>query len=244
MKAMIFAAGLGTRLRPLTDHTPKALVEIGGKSLLEHNIQRLKHFGYTQIIINVHYLGHKIVDFLHRNNNFGLDIIISDETDKLLDTGGGLKKAASYLEGEKSFLVCNVDVLSDIDLDALRRFHEKEKAVATLAIRKRATSRYLLFDKNMQLSGWENIKTGEKIITQNIDNELFRFAFSGIQMIHPGIFKQIVEQDVFSTISLYLRISKQEKIVGFRHDEGLWVDVGKFEHFKEAEDILAKIDKG
>jgi len=240
---MIFAAGLGTRLRPLTDHTPKALVEVGGKSLLEHNILRLKHFGYTQIIINVHYLGHMIVDFLQKNNSFGIDIHISDESDKLLDTGGGLKKAISYLQGEKSFLVCNVDILSDIDLNALRLFHEKEEALATLAIQSRTTSRYLLFDENMQLCGWENIKTGEKIITQNTDNQLNNLAFSGIQMIHPRIFEQIEEEGVFSTIPMYLRLSQQEKIIGFRHDKGQWIDVGKIEHFKKAEDILAKIDK-
>jgi NDP-sugar pyrophosphorylase family protein len=243
MKAMIFAAGLGTRLRPLTDHTPKALVEIGGKSLLEHNILKLKHFGYTQLIINVHYLGYKVIDFLQQRNNFGLDITISDESDKILDTGGGLKKAGSYLQGKKSFLVCNVDILSNLDLKALRDFHEKENALATLAIRQRETSRYLLFDKNMQLSGWKNKKTGESIITQNSENELFEYAFSGVQMIHPRIFEQIEEEGVFSTIPMYLRLSRQEKIVGFRHNEGHWIDVGKFEHFKKAEDTLRKTDK-
>lgn len=240
---MIFAAGLGTRLRPLTDHTPKALVEVGGKSLLEHNILRLKYFGYTQIIINVHYLGHKITNFLRVNNSFGVDIRISDESNKLLDTGGGLKKAKPYLQGENSFLVCNVDVLSDIDLNELRHFHEKEDALATLAIRNRTTSRYLLFDKNMQLGGWKNERTGEKIITQKTDNELDKFAFSGIQMIHPRIFNQIEEEGVFSTIPMYVRLSQQEKIIGFRHDKGQWVDVGKIEHFKKAEDILTEIDK-
>ncbi len=243
MKAMIFAAGLGTRLRPLTDNTPKALVEVGGKSLLEHNIEKLKHFGYSQIVINVHYLGHKIVDFLRQKNNFGLDIQISDESKQLLDTGGGLKKAAPYLDGKKSFLVCNVDVVSDLDFDLLRAHHEKEGALATLAVKKRNSSRYLLFDKNMQLGGWKNEKSGEKIITQNSENELDSFAFSGIQMIHPRIFDLIEEKGIFSTIPMYLRLSKTEKITGFRHDEGLWVDVGKFEHFKETEDILRKINK-
>lgn len=243
MKAMIFAAGLGTRLRPLTNDTPKALVEVGGKSLLEHNMLKLKHFGYTQLIINVHYLGHKIVSFLEQKNNFGLDIIISDESDKILDTGGGLKKAAPYLKGENSFLVCNVDVISDLDLNALRHFHEKENALATLAVRKRKTSRYLLFDNHMQLSGWKNVKTDEKIITQHPENELSEFAFSGIQMMHPRIFEQIDEEGVFSTIPMYLRLSQHEKILGYRHDTGHWIDVGKFEHFEEAEDTLRKIDK-
>jgi len=183
-----------------------------------------------------------IVVFIDQHEAFGLQIYISDESNKLLDTGGGLKHAQHLLNGTESFLLCNVDVLSDIDLNQLRKKHEEEDALATLAIRNRVSSRYLLFDEKLELCGWKNEKTADQIISKNIDSQINKFAFSGIQMVNPRIFNQIEESGVFSTIPMYLRLSREEKIIGFTHNEGHWIDVGKFEHFDKAEDILHKID--
>ena len=156
MKAMIFAAGLGTRLKPLTDSTPKALLPINGKPMLEHVILKLKDAGFHQIAINVHHLGDQIINFLAANNNFGIQIHISDERDYLLDTGGGIKHAAAFLQGNEPFLIHNVDILSDIDLRALYNHHIETNPLATLLVSKRNTSRYLLFNKENKLCGWRN----------------------------------------------------------------------------------------
>lgn len=161
MKAMIFAAGTGSRLKPLTDHTPKALIPIGGKPMLEHVILKLKSSGFDQIVINIHHLGNQIVDFLEANNNFGVRIEISDESDYLLDTGGGIKKATSLLCGNEPFLIHNVDILSNVDLKKLYDTHVQTNPLATLLVSQRNTSRYLLFNKENRLCGWRNHETGE-----------------------------------------------------------------------------------
>ena len=161
MKAMIFAAGLGTRLKPLTDNTPKALLPIRGKPMLEHVILQLKNAGFDQIAINIHHLGDQIIDFLAANNNFGIQIYISDERDYLLDTGGGIKHAAPFLQGDEPFLIHNVDIISNIDLRALYNHHLETNPLATLLVSKRKTSRYLLFNKENKLCGWRNRETGE-----------------------------------------------------------------------------------
>lgn len=161
MKAMIFAAGTGSRLKPLTDHTPKALIPIGGKPMLEHVILKLKSSGFDQIVINLHHLGNQIVDFLEANNNFGVRIEISDESDYLLDTGGGIKKATSLLCGNEPFLIHNVDILSNVDLKKLYDTHVQTNPLATLLVSQRNTSRYLLFNKENRLCGWRNHETGE-----------------------------------------------------------------------------------
>ena len=239
MKAMIFAAGLGTRLRPLTDNKPKALVEVAGKTLLQRAIEKVSEAGFREIVVNIHHFGDQIIDFLAQNNNFGLDIRISDERDELLDTGGGILKAKPWLDGLEPFLVYNVDVLSSLDLRKLVQWHREHKALATLVVRKRDTSRYLLFDQEMQLSGWTNIQTGEMKMARQVP-EVARFAFSGIHIIEPSIFSLITETGRFSIIPMYLRLAAQNAICGFEDTSDLWMDLGKPGQLKAAGERLSK----
>lgn len=226
MRAMILAAGLGTRLKPLTDTIPKALVETEGKTLLEHSIYHLKSAGIRDVIINVHYFAEQIVTFLQVHDFFGMNIRVSDETGGLLETGGGLKKAAWFFTGCESAVVRNVDIISDIDLKEMNRFHLENKAIATLAVRKRPTSRYLLFDRDGVLSGWENKVTCERITTRKADHYEER-AFSGIQVISPAIFPLITEEGRFSLTQMYLRLSEKQRIVGYPDESKEWRDAGK-----------------
>ena len=235
---MIFAAGLGTRLGTLTKDKPKALVEVAGKTMLENSINYLRSFGITELIINVHHFADKIIDFLETNNNFGIDISISDERNALLETGGGLKKAAHYFRGEASFVVYNVDILTKLNLSDLINKHNKSKALASLAVRERETSRYLLFDNNMILHGWENIKTNEIKMARKEDTQLSRFAFSGIHVISTDIFKHFTEEGKFSIIDTYLRLATKYDIYGYNHSQSLWFDLGKAENIIEAEKIF------
>ncbi|HEY3389728.1 MAG TPA: nucleotidyltransferase family protein [Prolixibacteraceae bacterium] len=239
MKALIFAAGLGTRLYPLTIDKPKALVEIAGKTLLQMAIEKVSHAGYNDIVINIHHFGDQIIQFLERNNNFGLTITISDERDQLLDTGGGILKAAQWLDSEEPFLVYNVDVLSNIDLQLFRQYHIENGGLATLVVRDRNTARYLAFDDTMQLSGWKNIKTGEEIASRNMQ-DCSLLAFSGIQLIEPAIFKLIIETGSFPLIPLYLRLAADARIMGYHDHSSLWMDLGKPDQIKEAERIILK----
>ena len=234
MKAMIFAAGLGTRLYPLTIDRPKALVEIAGKTLLQMAIEKVSQSGYNKLVINIHHFGDQIIKFLEKNKNFGLAITISDERDQLLDTGGGILKAAPWLEGDEPFLVYNVDVLSNIDLQLFRKYHKERRGLATLAVRDRITARYLAFDETMQLSGWRNIKTGDEISSRNIQNYSL-LAFSGIQLIEPAIFKLITETGSFPLIPLYLRLAADHQITGYHDHSSLWMDLGKPDQIIKAE---------
>jgi NDP-sugar pyrophosphorylase family protein len=227
MKAMIFAAGLGTRLLPLTEKTPKALVKTGGKTLLENVIGHLKKTGIEEIIINVHHFADQVVDYLSENHNFGLDITISDERQMLLETGGGLNKAGWFFNDDQPFLVYNVDVLSDLDLMQVIAFHEDSKALATLVVRDRPTSRYFLFDDNNRLCGWTNKSTGAVRMSVATKKELSPLAFSGIQVISPRIFPLISETGKFSITDLYLRLAATEKIVGYVDNSSLWKDLGR-----------------
>jgi NDP-sugar pyrophosphorylase family protein len=238
MKAMIFAAGLGTRLYPLTKDKPKALVEIAGKTLLQMAIEKVSGAGYNKLVINIHHFGDQIIDFLNANNNFGLSISISDERGQLLNTGGGILNAASFLNGDGPFLVYNVDVLSDIDLQLFRKYHEERKGLATLAVRDRKTVRYLAFDESMQLSGWRNIKSGEKITSRSVQN-CSLLAFSGIQMVEPAIFRLVTETGNFPLIPLYLRLAADYKIIGYHDPSALWMDLGKPDQIIEADRIIA-----
>lgn len=230
---MIFAAGLGTRLRPLTNDRPKALVEIGGVTLLEKAILKVAAHGFERIVINVHHFADKMIDFLASKNHFGLDIIISDERNELLETGGGLRKAAPLFD-ESPLLIYNVDILTDLDLNALLDYHQKQGALATLAVRNRSTSRYLLFDESNVLHGWTNIKTGITKIRRLPDTNLQSRAFSGIQIINPRIFSFLKQKGAFSIIDTYLACAKTEKIVAFPHDDSRWLDVGKHESLEKA----------
>lgn len=242
MKAMIFAAGLGTRLYPLTGSIPKALVKVAGKTLLQRAIEKVGQAGFTEIVINIHHFGDQIIEFLHLNQNFGLNICISDEREQLLDTGGAILKAAPLLRGGQPFLVYNVDVLSNIDLSQLYDFHVKKGGIATLAVRNRQTSRYLLFDSEMRLSGWKNIVTNEEKIARR-SAEYDAFAFSGIQFIDPALFDMITETGKFSLIPLYLRLAEVHVIHGFRDTSSLWMDLGKPGQIQEAERLLMRDER-
>lgn len=237
MKAMIFAAGLGTRLRPFTNSKPKALVELNGKPLLQHNIEYLIKFGVKDIIVNVHHFSEMIIDFLASKNNFGINIQISDESKKLLDTGGGLKKTAHFFDDGKPFILYNTDIICNTNINVVYNTHLQSKAIATLFVRERESSRYLLFDNSNKLCGWENVKTDEKIISRKF-SEFHRLAFSGVHIIDPNIFKYFPDVDKFSIIDFYLQVSKEENIIGFNHNKDFWFDVGSAEKLNEAETFL------
>jgi NDP-sugar pyrophosphorylase family protein len=241
MRAMILAAGLGTRLKPLTDSTPKALIKIKDHTMLELQINKLKSESFDQITINVHHFGGVIKEYIKQNNFFNCSIEISDESEKLLDTGGGLKKASHFFSDGKPFLVYNVDILSSINLNKLMEFHLASKSIATLAVQKRESSRKFLFDNSNTFCGWINEKSGEKIITSDEQSELFPYAFSGVQIVDPGIFKYFPNKDVFSLVELYLTAAKREKIIGSVHSEDDWMDLGKIENLNQAESIFEKI---
>ncbi len=231
MKAMIFAAGLGTRLYPITKTIPKALAPYKGKPLLQHVIQNISDAGFDEIIINVHHFAEKIKDFLTLNNNFNQKIIISDETDCLLETGGGLFNAAEYFNNEP-FLVHNVDILSNIDLKKMYRYHLNSNAIATLAVQNRAGNKRLYFNKNKELCKWKNEKTGEEKYAKNCNNSPLSFAFSGIHVIEPEIFDYMYAGK-YSIIDTYLRVAQKEKITYFNHTGDLWADMGKPENFEK-----------
>ncbi len=229
MRAMVLAAGLGTRLRPLTNDRPKALVEINGTTLLEITLRRLSAFGIRDVIVNVHHFADKVIEFLRRHQNFGLRVEISRE-DLLLDTGGGLKQAAwFFLEDahkDQPLLLHNVDVISTIDLAQMLRSHQETQALATLAVQRRTTSRYLLFDEKNQMCGRRmvNSQTEERV---RPSEETHEYAFSGVHVISPRMLPMMTEEGAFSIITTYLRLSSQgENISAFRADEYYWRDLG------------------
>lgn len=228
MKAMIFAAGLGTRLKPITETIPKALVEVNGITLLERNINYLAGFGFNEIIVNIHHHPKKVIDFISSFNNKAIKIHVSDETDCLLDTGGGLKKAAPFFKNETApIALLNVDILSNLNLLNMLDFHNKHKPLATLAVAKRETSRYFLFDDNFLLKGWENTNTKEiKPLLLETKN-LTPLAFSGIHIVSPQIFNLLDNEVKFSITNTYIRLCKSFKIMGFDHSGDKFIDVGK-----------------
>lgn len=236
MKAMILAAGLGTRLRPLTDDRPKALVEIAGRTLLEITLSRLRGFGVREVIINVHHRAEMIVEYLKKNANFGMGIEISRE-EILLDTGGGLKKAGYFFLGdsaEQPFILHNVDVISTIDLGRMVQSHSESQALATLAVQEREASRYLLFDQELKLCGRRGAGDSKRELVGSPER-VQALAFSGIHVISPRFLGMMIEEGVFSIITAYLRLAGLgEKIVGFRADEYYWRDLGKQENVKQA----------
>ena len=238
MKAMVLAAGLGTRLRPLTNDRPKALVEVAGRTLLEITLTRLRDFGVHEVIINVHHFGDMIEAYLKANDNFGLQIEISREDEVLLDTGGGLKKAAPFFQqgmsADEAFILHNVDVISNIDFGQMLRFHNVQKAVATLAVQDRETSRYLLFDDSLELCGRRAGREGQPQLVRPSSHPL-PLAFSGIHVISPRFLGLMTEQGAFSIIDSYLRIAARgEKILAFRADKFYWRDLGRPENIAQA----------
>ena len=237
MKAMILAAGLGTRLKPFTEQHPKALAVINGKSLLQRNIEYLTSFGVTDIIVNVHHFPDQITNAIKNNNGFGSNVSISDERDEVLETGGGLMKARKFLEGSEPFVLMNVDILTDMDVSKMAEQHVASKALATLAVTNRKTNRYFLFDELETLCGWRNNKTGEQKISREAAKYIQK-AFSGIHIISPAIFSLIKMKGKFSMVDVYLDLCKTHTISGFDHSISKFIDVGKPENIAIAEEIF------
>ncbi len=240
---MIFAAGLGTRFKPWTDAHPKALAIVNGKSLLQRNIEYLQQFNITDVLVNVHHFAEQIINELKKNNNWGSKITISDETNIVLETGGGLKKASWFFNDEKPFAVINADILTDLDLHEMILFHKKNNPLSTLATTNRETSRYFLFDNNNNLCGWRNVKTNEEKgfvlkFSEEEKKEVAQKAFSGIHIIDPKIFPLITQEGKFSIVDVYLQLSPTEIIKSFDHSNTKLVDVGKPESLIIAEKLF------
>lgn len=229
-KAMILAAGLGSRLKPLTDNKPKALLEWEGKPLLEHVILKLKSNGFTSIIINVHHYADMVMDFVKQKDGFGIKIEFSHEKDELLDTGGGIANA-SWFFGEDPFLVYNVDIVSNIDLRAMYLDHLKSGAIATLAVKERVTTRSLLMNKEGFLKGWRDNRTGETILTGSSAEGLSPIAFSAIHIMDPKVFALFPKEKRFPLTPFYLDLAKKYPVNLYRHDRDSWVDMGKLESY-------------
>ena len=242
---MIFAAGLGTRLKPLTDRMPKALVCVGGEPLLKRVILQLRDAGFTRIVVNVHHFSNQIIDYLQTSGNFGMDILISDETDKLLETGGGIKKAWPLFNPDEPVLIHNVDILSNVDLRKFYWMKTLETSAARLLVSDRKTKRYLLFDDTMRLVGWTNVETGEvKSPYKDLDPKQCRmYAFSGIHMMASDLFSLMDDEpDKFPIMDFYLRHCDKVRIEGYVKNDLLLMDVGKQETLREAEEFILKLE--
>jgi NDP-sugar pyrophosphorylase family protein len=237
MKAMILAAGLGTRLKPWTDHHPKALAVVNGKSLLQRNIEYLQTFGIKEVIVNVHHFAEQIINVSQTNNGWGTNVVISDETNIVLETGGGLQKANWYFEQEENFVLMNVDVLTDMPLDKMINQHRHTNALATLAVTERATSRYFLFNDGNILCGWCNVQTGEEKIVRPA-NKYYKKAFSGLHVINTKLLSLIQQQGKFSMVDVYLSLAKDHVIQCYDHTDYKFVDVGKPENILKAETMF------
>lgn len=234
---MIFAAGLGTRFKPWTDKHPKALALVNGKSLLQRNIEYLQQFGIKDVIVNVHHFAEQVIDAIKINKGWGSKIIISDERNELLETGGGLLKAKDLFTPTERFITCNADILTDLDLNKLISFHKKNKALITFGVTNRKTSRYLLFDNNNRLCGWRNTNSGEEKIS--IDKpDLVQKAYSCVVVFEPEIFSLIPFAGKFSLIDVYLALSANHIIMGYNHSGDKLVDVGKPESIALAESFF------
>lgn len=234
---MLFAAGLGTRLKPFTENHPKALAPVNGKPLLQRNIEYLKSYGFNEIVVNVFHFADQIIDFLRANNNFGIKIHISDERPEVLETGGGLVYAKDFFDDD--FLVMNVDILTDLDLKEFINAHRQQKTLVTLAVSDRTSSRKLLFDHHNQLKGWRNLNTNEEILANDAANDLKELAFSGIHLIKPELFQHISMEGKFSIMKVYMELMKSETILGFDHSGGILIDVGRPSSVLEAEEIFS-----
>ena len=236
MKAMIFAAGLGTRFKPWTDKHPKALAVINGKSLLQRNVEYLQQYGIADVVVNVHHFSDQIIAAIENSNGWGSNIIISDESNEVLETGGGLLKARHHLQSE-TFLTINVDILTDANLNDFLNTHQLQQATISLAVRGRRTQRYLLFNKENQLCGWRNTDTQkEKIAIPS--NEYIEKAYSGIAIFEPSVFDAITQTGKFSLIDVYLSMASTHKIVGYDHSDSKVLDVGKPESVAIAESMF------
>lgn len=238
MKAMIMAAGKGTRLGKITESVPKVLVDINGKSLLQMAVETCTRYGFSDIIINVHYLADMVEEEIKRLSRSGFRISVSDERDVLLENGGGLFKARDFFD-RNPFLVYNADIVSDLNLSSLYRYHKKNKGLATLAVRNRLGNRYLLVNSEGVLKGWCNKATGEKIITGDVTEDLSEIGFSSIQVIDPEIFKYM-KDGIYTVVSLYLQLAASHRIVTYRCDEGYWFNVGTPESLENVREFLSR----
>jgi N-acetyl-alpha-D-muramate 1-phosphate uridylyltransferase len=237
MKAMIFSAGLGTRFKPWTDAHPKALAVINGKSLLQRNIEYLQKYEIYDVIVNVHHFAGQVIDAIEKNEGWGSNVIISDEKDALLETGGGLLKVKDLLRDD-TFLTINVDILTDANLKYFLASHQQQNSLITLAVTNRKTSRYLLFNKYNRLCGWRNTSTGEEKIALEA-KDLFEKAYSGLAIFEPSVFDLICLTGKFSLIDVYLSLAHDNKIAAFDHSESKLLDVGKPESVAVAEEMFA-----
>ena len=239
---MIFAAGLGTRLRPLTNDMPKALVPLDGIPMLQRVICNIKDCGISDIVVNIHHFGQQIIDFLDRNHNFGANITISDERDLLLDTGGGILKAKSLLDGDEPFLVHNADIFTDLNLKDIINYHKHSNADVTLLAKQRNTQRYLVFNEQNRMIGWTNISTGEtKPANLSLNGTHHLLAFGGIHVISPSIFDSLSKyatEPKFSIMQYYISSCGSINIQGFNPDGYHWFDIGKIETLRKAEDFM------
>ncbi len=238
MKAMIFAAGLGKRLGKMTENIPKALVDINGKTALQMAVEKCSAHGFNDIIINVHHFADMVDDEVRRLNKMGFKISVSDEREMLLETGGGLFKARGFFD-KSPFLIYNVDIISDLDLSALYRFHLEKKGLATLAVRNRPGNRFYLIDKSGQIRGWRNRSTGEKILAGTAEEELSELAFSGMHIVESEIF-DYMNEGVYTMTALYLKLAAEHKIFTFRDDEGYWGDIGTPENLESIRKLSNK----
>ena len=233
---MIFAAGMGTRLQPFTDNHPKALAQVNGVPLLERNIKYLQSYGINDFVINIHHFGGQILAFLAENDNFGANIEISNESDELLETGGGLLFAKRFLENEKTFLIMNVDILTDLNITNFINIHELKGGMVTLAVSDRESTRKLMFNDKMYLKGWKNLITNKKTVVGGIF-KLRELAFSGVHCVNSEIFTKITRTGKFSIMDEYLDLMKEDIIIGYQHTANL-IDVGKPESVAEAEKLF------
>jgi NDP-sugar pyrophosphorylase family protein len=238
MKAMIFAAGLGKRLGNITESIPKALVDINGKTALHRAVEKCSAFGFSDIIINVHHFADMVENEVERLNKIGFKISVSDEREMLLENGGGLYKARNFFD-KNPFLLYNVDIISDFDLDSLYRLHLERKGLATLAVRHRPGKRFLLVDSEGQLRGWRNISTGEQILAGAKADGLDEIAFSSMHIVEPEIF-DYMHKGIYSMIDLYLELASEHNIYTLKHDEGYWIDVGTPESLEQVRNLLKK----
>ena len=242
MKAMLLAAGFGTRLKPFTDNYPKALAEVNGKTLLQRNIEYLQQFNIYDVIVNVHHFAEQIINYIQKNNGWGSKIVISDETDAILETGGGLKRAVWYFKNEENFVLMNVDVLTSLRLNKMILFHEVNVPLATLATTNRETSRYFLFNEDNILCGWKNVKTGEtkpSPLPFPARGGLGLRAFSGIHIINNKIFDLMNQKKIkFSMVDVYLSLCNKYTILSFDHSQTKFIDVGKPESLSVAQQLF------
>lgn len=241
-KAIILAAGMGKRLGEITAGKPKALVEVNGKPMLQILIEKLKKEGISDFLINIHHYGEQLLDFLKTKDNFNVNISISDERNKLLDTGGAILKARNFIQGKDTVLVHNVDVLSDVDLEALYFEHKRFEATATLCVRKRESSRALLFDDKMSLVGWTNKLSKEFKWVNHAIEHYSEFAFSGIYMIAPEFVQKIEGPNKFSIIDAWLKMASESKIIGYEDNSETWFDLGTKDKIEKAEKYIKKTD--